>query len=833
VSIRVAITNTAGKIVRKQPEEDEQILICRDLERGWTLCPLDNLAHDPSRLLLIGRRFSYVIKLCGYELPDGICSCRADPCVCQGSHLAGEDTPDGLLILTARAREPWDYTHLDVQRYPKYTETFDHGNQALDSHSLRILTERWDSIHRDRVAARSGPIGHWIDLNEIRGFLAHVKGAVVELDRPAWDAERLAEGQLVLLTRGAVAAASAAVDFVYRLPNLDVPLRVEDVGESELVISCGDQDLVMVEEYLKAQGGRPLRLTLDEDEADKRIKREADTLRATQTAHRLTALIGNPELATRTPTRTPAEFFNPNLDPGQRAVVTAALAADELLTVQGPPGTGKTTTITEIIRQVLARDPHARVLLAAQTHVAVDNVLLGLTEAEPDLPVARVASQFTIDKVHPTIRERYWIDSTEPWYPPTMRRADSFRLLTLSQIRAYDKQLDDVTRRVLDIQEDYLASIGPQRTSSERLARARVVAGTCAGVHSNWEVTAMTFALAILEEAGKATPPEALMVALRCPKTIYVGDTRQLPPNIWSPMETVLRDPAQLTTDNPRLQAQAQRVREAIAKLGATPQERVAADEHTLLAHFSDALHGTPHDVILNTQYRMLPPIGRLVSDVFYSDIGGLAHAREKPIDPRVTAFAGDVRVKLIDIPGQEELDGTSKHRGAEIEQIRRELQSLNDRAANAGSPEDGPEQLGVSVVTPYTAQAERLGRELGIQHGRYPALNVRVGIVDSFQGNEDQVVILSVTATTVAGFLKRPNRINVAVSRAQDLLIVTTSLPAAMRGNIGAPLHDVVRYIDRRVKAGDSAYQILRPAPPRPRPPKPPPPRPRPRRRS
>ena len=42
------------------------------------------------------------------------------------------------------------------------------------------------------------------------------------------------------------------------------------------------------------------------------------------------------------------------------------------------------------------------------------------------------------------------------------------------------------------------------------------------------------------------------------------------------------------------------------------------------------------------------------------------------------------------------------------------------------------------------------------------------------------------------------------------------------MRGNIGAPLHDVARYIDRRVKAGDPAYQILRPAPPKPRPPKP-----------
>jgi len=66
VSIRVAITNTAGDAVRQDETEDHHILICRDLERGWTLCPLDSLAHDPSRLLLIGRRFTYVTKLCGY-----------------------------------------------------------------------------------------------------------------------------------------------------------------------------------------------------------------------------------------------------------------------------------------------------------------------------------------------------------------------------------------------------------------------------------------------------------------------------------------------------------------------------------------------------------------------------------------------------------------------------------------------------------------------------------------------------------------------------------------------------------------------------------------------
>jgi len=43
------------------------------------------------------------------------------------------------------------------------------------------------------------------------------------------------------------------------------------------------------------------------------------------------------------------------------------------------------------------------------------------------------------------------------------------------------------------IQNDYLASVGPQRTSAERLAQARVIAGTCSGISGHPEVGAMRF----------------------------------------------------------------------------------------------------------------------------------------------------------------------------------------------------------------------------------------------------------------------------------------------------------------------------------------------------
>ena len=159
------------------------------------------------------------------------------------------------------------------------------------------------------------------------------------------------------------ATAAAARDFVYRLPNLDVPLRVEDVGEGELVIDCGEQDLVRVERYLKANADRRLRLTLDSDETDRQIDREARTLR---------------EAAGRRPDHSPDRRPDPRAQhpargPRQRSSTRISIPASSRSSrPRSPPtscsscrarrGPGKTTTICEIVRQALAKDPHAQIL---------------------------------------------------------------------------------------------------------------------------------------------------------------------------------------------------------------------------------------------------------------------------------------------------------------------------------------------------------------------------------------------------------------------------------------------------------------------------------------
>jgi ATP-dependent RNA/DNA helicase IGHMBP2 len=809
VIVRVAITNTVTKALTGI--DGDFAAVTADLADGWTLCAKDWLAEQPSRLEIIGRRYAYIALLNGYELPADLCSCFQTPCVCKGTQLTDGETPGVLKLIGAHDRKAWDGSENDVLENPRFEELLEHSRKSLDQPSLRLLTKRWDHAHRERIAASTGLIGQWKELNKIRLFVAREYGAFVPLASQPFDPERLAEGQLVLLTSSAGAANPAARDFVYRLPNLDVPLRVEDLSERELVIDCGEEDLVRVERYLLDQQGRRLRLTLDPHETDRQIEREARALRQAGSQQRLRRLIAEPTLAGSSPRRLPLTFFNKDLDPEQQAFVRASLDLEDLVVAQGPPGTGKTTAIVELVQQFRDRFPDAQILLAAPTHQAVDNVLLRLAQEDPDIPIARIASELTIDRVNDLIRKRYWTESTEPWYPPIVRRAIAYRQLIEGQIRAHDRTNDKTMREVLTVQDDYLASVGPQRTPSERLAQARVIAGTCASVQGSPELGGMRFPLAILEEAGKAMPAEALMLMLRGEKNILVGDSRQLPPHPWEPMRAVLRDPDTLTARDPNRADEVAELRAAIHTLGSTAAERQATDEQSLFDRFAEHLIGSEHHVALTTQYRMLAPIGELVGQVFYGDIGGLQHSRQRPIDPRVQAFAGETRVRLVDIPGREQegAHGMSKLRPAETEHIRRELRAIQDTAESIGPPPDGPERLGVAVITPYAAQSRDLRKHLDLT--LFPALDVRIGIVDGFQGDEDQVVILSVAATTVAGFLYLPNRINVAVSRAQDLLIITTSLPAAIRGHIGAPLKHVADFINRKVQAGDPAYHVLR----------------------
>lgn len=87
-----------------------------------------------------------------------------------------------------------------------------------------------------------------------------------------------------------------------------------------------------------------------------------------------------------------------------------------------------------------------------------------------------------------------------------------------------------------------------------------------------------------------------------------------------------------------------------------------------------------------------------------------------------------------------------------------------------------------MAIITPYALQRDLLKRLL-VKHHSAISRAVSVDTVDSFQGQEKDVVIIScVRSGGDIGFLREPKRLNVALTRAKRALYVVLSLRVLLR---------------------------------------------------
>jgi superfamily I DNA and/or RNA helicase len=78
---------------------------------------------------------------------------------------------------------------------------------------------------------------------------------------------------------------------------------------------------------------------------------------------------------------------------------------------------------------------------------------------------------------------------------------------------------------------------------------------------------------------------------------------------------------------------------------------------------------------------------------------------------------------------------------------------------------------LSIGVVSPYSSQVDAIKGRLGKKYDTYDGFQVRVKSVDGFQGEEDDIIILSTVRSNrrgVVGFLADNQRTNVALTRAR-----------------------------------------------------------------
>ncbi|AFZ58995.1 AAA family ATPase [Anabaena cylindrica FACHB-243] len=396
------------------------------------------------------------------------------------------------------------------------------------------------------------------------------------------------------------------------------------------------------------------------------------------------------------------------------------------------------------------------------------------------------------------IIERNWWQITWQEIPAQFKvkntESDLFNLEFLNLV----KDKFDIWQQQLQNEENYLQRyqnfvqdwINKLRQPSERdsndlrriyLDNANVVGITCVqAANYNFSEEFQSFDVVIIDEVSKCTPPELLIPALKGKKLVMVGDHRQLPP--------------MLDTST---------VEEVAQKIGNTREELQFLEESLFKSQFETADNSIKQ--MLNTQYRMHPNIMGAINQ-FYD--GKLECGILEPDSKRAHHLAGEIikpehHLIWVKMPREQEFQeerlGTSFFNIREIDVI----ENICHQFENVWSSKvaNGEPKKEIAVITFYGSQLRKIDERL--QSEIFPSLQIRTGTVDRFQGMERPVVIVSMVRNNHqgdVGFAKKPERVNVAFSRAQELLVIVGchDLFTSKPGTVGGMYSEVANIVSR-----------------------------------
>ncbi len=418
-------------------------------------------------------------------------------------------------------------------------------------------------------------------------------------------------------------------------------------------------------------------------------------------------------------------FFDENLNDSQKAAVEDCLAQRDLALIHGPPGTGKTRTLVEVVRQEVARGK--RVLVTAASNAAVDNIAERLVETGIDLVrlghPARVSDNIEPHTLDALLEARPDFKHANKWMEEARRifnRVD-VRSDRGSMGRRERREMLQEARYLMRDARNHLR--GVQRAI---LAGNSVICSTASGADSQLLEDDDQFDVVVLDEATQCPDPIALVPLLRAQKLIMAGDPKQLPP-------TVLNN---------------------------------ANIQHGLDETFFERL--TTSASLLDVQYRMHEDIMRFSNNAMYD---GMLRAHDSVAHHSLDDLGVEVDYMMptplvfLDTAGkgwddERSDDDPSTHNPQQATRTVEEVVKLLDRGLDATQ---------ISVITPYDAQRREIQKLLG-------EVDVHVGTIDAFQGQENEAVVVDLVRSNPngeLGFLKDYRRMNVALTRAKRFLLV------------------------------------------------------------
>ncbi len=419
------------------------------------------------------------------------------------------------------------------------------------------------------------------------------------------------------------------------------------------------------------------------------------------------------------------DFQSVHLNQGQNKALSKVFNAKDIAIIHGPPGTGKTTTLVNAIKELVKTE--RQVMVCAQSNAAVDLIVeklddLGIEVLRMGHP-ARLTPEVIENSLDVKISKHGFFRELKE----IRKRSEEYRRMSRKYKRSFGHE--ERMQRKLVMKEARMLRDDANRIESQitedLIDRAQVIACTLVGSTSRM-LEDRVFKTIFIDEASQALEPACWIAMQKAYRVVMAGDHLQLPPTIKS------------------IKAAKQGLAETL---------------------FEKAMRLDDASEMLETQYRMHPQIMKFSGDRFYK--GRLKTAddvllRERDvqddhfvfIDTAGCGFTEKVKKETLSTFNEEEANLLIKYLSSNI--------SLHQTKG---------------IIAPYKAQIEKL-RALVMKTAALDNVrdNISVNTVDAFQGQERDVIYISLTRSNEKneiGFLKEYRRMNVAMTRARTKLVI------------------------------------------------------------
>ncbi|XP_063363245.1 uncharacterized protein LOC134652023 [Cydia amplana] len=462
------------------------------------------------------------------------------------------------------------------------------------------------------------------------------------------------------------------------------------------------------------------------------------------------------------------------LNDSQKAAISASVSAalgdrPRIQMVQGPPGTGKSVVITAMVMAYFY-DPAERrlqkrgkILICATSNAAVDELVCRLLNIRQTLPknerfrMVRVGRAEAMNPRARDVSSQVLAQRDARVRPdpqaPALKEEISRLTAKINKWKSASRDAKDPSRiayceervKHFTLKRTQLGGAGPgsggEEPRPEDVARAErriieyadiVLTTLASAINQKMRGLKRRIALCIVDEAGQAIEPEALIpLTLDVTRLTLIGDPQQLPGYICS-----------------------QRAK------------RHGLGE-SLFSRLSGSAEMWPRSpvVLLDTQYRMQRAIAEYPVRTFYAGRVACAPAPRPPLP--VPPYC------LLAVASGDKGQGASGSNDMEAWGVSRLAIALSEVARRLN--------LNMAIITPYNAHKELIKRNLkALQQDQSEP--VEVNTVDSFQGQERDIIIVSLARSHGVGFLTDAGRLNVMLTRAKHALVIALNPHAFMR---------------------------------------------------